>query len=377
MRIGLNLLYLLPGIVGGTETYAAGLLAALARIDHKNEYVVFLNRESADWPLPPAPNLTRVVCPVLAAGRVRRYAFEQLRLPALLRANQIDLVHSLGYVAPLRPGCRSVVTVPDLNYQAFGHAMPVHKRSALGFFIRESVQRSDHVITLSEFMSRELACAFSLPPERVTVTHLAPRPRQVDSRPAERAAVALARFGIRPPFIIAFSSRTPNKNIPRLLQAFARARQQHGLPHMLVLAGHPPQAGDYTTALNPAVCLTGFLSDDMLQSLLPAAELLVCPSIYEGFGLPILEAMAAGVAVACSSSAALPEVAGDAALYFDPFSIEDMARQISRLALDQGLRAELCRLGRDNLARFSWDVAAQKTLSAYVLASRPPVALAP
>ena len=105
MKIGINLLYLLPGVVGGTETYAAGLLQGLAEIDQRNEYVVFVNRESENWPLPQAANFTRVVCPVRAAGRASRYFFEQVRLPRLLAQYHIDVVHSLGYVGPLVAPC--------------------------------------------------------------------------------------------------------------------------------------------------------------------------------------------------------------------------------------------------------------------------------
>jgi glycosyltransferase involved in cell wall biosynthesis len=372
MRIGLNLLYLLPGIVGGTETYAVGLLGALARIDQENEYVIFLNRESEAWWLPAAPNVRRVVCPVWATNRLGRYVFEQLRLPALLRAYQVDLLHSLGYVAPLWPGCRSVVTVPDLNYQAFGGSMPLHKRLALSFFVGQSVQRSDHLITLSTYVRQEIISAFGLTAERITVTSLAPRPRTPPNQAPHGTADLLADLGISLPFMVAFSSRTPNKNIPRLLQAFALGRQEHALPHQLVLVGHPPDERAATRMQGSMVCFAGFLPDESVQAILSCAALLVFPSIYEGFGLPILEAMAAGVPVACSARAALPEVAGEAALYFDPLSVEDMAGQISRLALDQSLQALLRQRGWDNLARFSWEAAAQQTLRAYRLACHSP-----
>jgi glycosyltransferase involved in cell wall biosynthesis len=365
VRIGLNLLYLLPGVVGGTETYAAGLLGALARIDQENEYVVFVNRESGDWWLPAATNVRRVVCPVWATNRLRRYTFEQLRLPALLQAHQIDLLHSLGYVAPLWPGCCSVVTVPDLNYQAFGGSMPAHKRLALSFFVRQSARRSDHVITLSTYVRQEIMCAFGLLADRVTVIPLAPRPRAATNQSGHATAELLAKLGIRVPFIVAFSSRIPNKNIPRLVQAFARGRQEHDLPHQLVLIGHPPENSAVLLAPDGRVCFAGFLPDAAVQTILSCATLLAFPSFYEGFGLPVLEAMAAGLPVACSSRAALPEVAGQAALYFDPFSVEDMAAQISRLALDQDLQALLRQRGWNNLARFSWEVAAQQTLLAY------------
>jgi hypothetical protein len=113
MKIGINLLYLIPGVVGGTETYASGLLPGLAAIDQENEYVVFVNWESADWPLPEASNFSRVVCPVSATSRSQRYFFEQLRLPVLLKRHSVNLVHSLGYASPLSIPCPLVVSVRD------------------------------------------------------------------------------------------------------------------------------------------------------------------------------------------------------------------------------------------------------------------------
>jgi len=365
MRIGLNLLYLIPGVVGGTETYARGLLAGLAKIDHENDYLVFVNRESASWPLPPAPNFTRVPCPVSARNRLGRYLFEQFGLPAWLKARRVEVVHSLGYVTPLRVPCPSVVTVHDLNYRALGKAMPFSKRLVLAFFARQSVLRSDHVITVSEFSRREIEQAFGWLDGRITVTYEAPRLRELSPLLPDRLEALCARLGVIVPFLIAFSSQHPHKNIPRLLQAFAQARQQYHLPHRLVVVGHPPANVARWPKSEEGVCFTGYLPDDALQAILSQAALLILPSLYEGFGLPILEAMAIGVPVVCSNRASLPEIAGDAALMFDPLSVEDMAQKIAMAACDQGLREELRRRGLQNAGRFTWEKTARQTLAVY------------
>lgn len=125
MRIGLNLLHAQPEIGGGLETYAAGLLVGLAKINSGDEFIVFLNREAENWPLPPAPNFTRVVCPVRAVSRARRYYYEQVCLPGLLKAHGVDLVHSLGSVAPCFLPCPSVLTVPDISFRACGDQIPL------------------------------------------------------------------------------------------------------------------------------------------------------------------------------------------------------------------------------------------------------------
>ena len=131
MRIGINLLYLIPGIVGGTETYAAGLLQGLANIGFDEEYIIFSNREAFDWPLPDRLNFRQVVCPIHGSNRAKRYFFEQFEFPKLLRDHRIDLIHSLGYIGPIKTSCPAVVTIPDLNFVDLARTMPFQKRLIL------------------------------------------------------------------------------------------------------------------------------------------------------------------------------------------------------------------------------------------------------
>ena len=365
MRIGINLLYLLPTVVGGSETYANGLVHALASVNTDDDYVVFVNRESADWPLPEGARFNRVRCPVPATSRSWRYSFEQLRLPGLLTRHSVDLVHSLGYVAPLRAPCPSVVSVLDLNYRTFGEQMPLLKRLALSFFVGRSILRADRVITISQTAKREIVRVFGVPEDMVVVTPLAPKRRAPDTAVGEPFSAVRERLGIEPPFMLAFSSTSPNKNIPRLLRAHARASEVHGVTHQLVLVGHTSEREAASGQGAARVCVTGYLDDQALRTVLSRAEMLVFASYYEGFGLPVLEAMEAGVPVVCSNRASLPEVAGDAAVFFDPLSVEEMASQIARVALDQSMRDELRSKGYRNLERFSWKETAARTLDVY------------
>lgn len=365
MKIGINLLYLLPGVVGGTETYAAGLLHGLAEIDQRNEYVVFVNCESESWPLPQAVNFTRVVCPVRAAGRASRYLFEQVRLPRLLAQYHIDVVHSLGYVGPLVTLCPSVVTIPDLNYITLKHAMPGVKRTALRFFSIQSAQRANHVITISDFSKGEICRTIKLNPGKVTVTHLGAM-RSGASNSSENWGELIRRFLIREPYVVAFGGRTLNKNIPHLIRAFALVKD--AFPHSLVLIGHIPSNVDLANEskeIRDRITITGYVPAEHVLPLLSHADLFVLPSLYEGFGLPVLEAQQAAVAMACSTAGSLPEVGGDGALYFDPTSVEHIADTIRRCLADATLRSQLILKGRENLARFSWDNTARETLSVY------------
>jgi glycosyltransferase involved in cell wall biosynthesis len=174
------------------------------------------------------------------------------------------------------------------------------------------------------------------------------------------------RYRIREPYMVAFGGRTLNKNIPHLIRAFALVKD--AFPHSLVLIGHIPANVDLASEskeMRDRVTITGYVPEEHILPLLSHADLFVLPSRYEGFGLPVLEAQQAAVAVACSNAGSLPEVGGDGALYFDPVSIEQMADTIRRCLADAPLRSQLILKGQANLLRFSWDKTARETLSVY------------
>lgn len=367
MKIGINLLYLLPGIVGGTETYAAGLLSALAQVGDQDEFIVFVNRESKNWPLPEAQNSNRVICPVRATSRGRRYLFEQLRLPRLLTKYKIDVVHSLGYVGPLLAPCPSVVTIHDLNYITLKHTMPSRRRIVLRFFSTKSAQWANHVITMSNFSKGEISRGLKLNPDKITVTHLGPI-RDGNTNSSENWAELKQRYGIREPYVVAFGGGTLHKNIPRLIQAFALVKDD--FPHFFMLIGRIPSNVDLSAEsigreVRDRIISTGYVPEDHIMPLLSHADLFVLPSLYEGFGLPVLEAQQAAVAVACSTAGSLPEVGGDGALYFDPTSVENITQTIRHCLADAELRSQLILKGQENFKRFSWKKTAQETLAVY------------
>lgn len=364
MRIGLNLLYLIPGVVGGTETYAASLIDALGALPERHDYVLFTNREAAER-FPGLPdNFRQVVCGVHATRRAARYAYEQGLLPAQVARAGIDVLHSLGYVGPLRVGARHVVSVPDLNFIGHAEAMPAGKRRILGRFVRWSAQRADHVITISEFSRGQIA-NFLGPgsAERITVTHLAGRPRPADDGLGTEAV--RARYGIRGPYIIAFASSSPHKNISRLVEAFRAIADD--VPHTLVLVGHLPARADRGghAAAAERVITTGYVPDSDVLPLLRGADLFAFPSLYEGFGLPLLDAQASGVPVVCSTAGSLPEIAGDGAICFDPRRVDEIAGSMRRVLADPVLAHTLRARGSANERRFSWAHTAAQTLAVY------------
>lgn len=351
-RIGLNLLYLRPGIVGGTETYARGLITGLAEVGSGHEFLVFVNRSGSGWPLP--DGFTRVVCPVSPRQGIR-YAYEQAIFPLHVRRHRLDLLHSLAYVAPLAAPCARVVTIHDLNYREPSHRMPVVRRLALTAFVSGAIRSSHAVIAVSRFTRDELGKYWPDELRKVRVVH------EASTKTSEVLRDASGSVETEAPYFIAFSSASPNKNLERLLQA-QRLAVARGLGHRLILVGHRPADVAITA---DGVTWTGYVPDSVLHGLVQGAEALLYPSLYEGFGLPLLEAMEAGVPVACSRFASLPEVAGEAALYFDAMDTASIAEAMLRLARDPKLRADLAARGRMRLAQFSWRRAAEETLEVY------------
>ena len=367
MKIGINLLYLIPGIVGGTETYAAGLLCGLASLDSGHEFVVFVNRDAERWPLPDG-NFTRIICPVDGRNRQKRYAFEQFRLPFLLRKHCVDLVHSLGYVGPIMSPCPAVVTIHDTNYIDLAEAMPAIRRIPLRMISTAAAKRASSVITVSMFSRQRIIKLLGLPQNRIIVIHEAPQLGIVEKRNALDWQNIQHRYNIVPPYVVAFGGGAIHKNIPRLLQAFAQIAGK--IDHQLVLVGHLPpdysvNAANRIPGLQSRVITTGYVPSDYVGQLLSHADLFVMPTLYEGFGLPVLEAQQAGTVVACSTAGSLPEVAGAGAAFFDPLSVDSMAETIFRCIVDSELRAQLYQEGQENLKRFSWEKAAKETLAVY------------
>lgn len=366
MHIGLNLLFIIPGHNGGTQVYSESLIRALAELDPEDQFTVYVSREGAALPLPDVPNFRKIVCPFFAVQRMARYLWEQFILPVQLRQHRIDLLHSLGYVGPLFPPCPQVVTIHDVNFLAIPSEMGAIRQGVLNKLVPLVAHRCARVLTVSEFSKKQIQEFLHVPVSKIIVTHEGQRDRAELSK-NDWESIA-SQYGISRPYLIAFDSLIGHKNIGRLLQSFAAIRTQ--IPHNLVLIGHRPPGTDSETeiaqlGLKERVHATGYVPDDQVMPLLAHADLFVFPSLYEGFGLPLLEAQTAGVVVACSTAASIPEVAGEGAAYFDPLSVEDMQRVLLNCLSDSALRAELIQKGMKNSNRFSWKNAAAGTLVCY------------
>jgi len=366
MLIGINLLYLIPGIVGGTEIYATGLLHGLANIDKENQYIIFVNRESSKWELPEAKNITRIICPINSMSRIRRYLYEQFRLPIAIKKFNLDILHSLGYVGPLFVGCASVVTIHDLNYIALKQYMPFYKNLVLRTISRLSAKKADKVITISDFSKSQIINILKIPEDKVFVTP--PAPQSAINKNYHNPGEIKKLYQINCPYIVAFGGGSAHKNIARLIRVFIIISKKY--PHNLVLIGHIHPEVRYLIKNSPSdlkkrITITGYVPSDHIIPILRDAQVFVLPSLYEALGIPLLEAQQAGVAVACSSAASLPKVGGKGAVYFDPKNELEIVNTIELLINNKQIRDEKIIYGLENLKRFSWEKTAKDTLNLY------------
>lgn len=368
-RIGLNLMYLVPGGVGGTEIYARRLLAELVRQRPEIEFVVFSGNEAHEsltgstWP----GNVRFVRVPVKAASKPLRIAAEMIALPAADARHGIQLLHSFGTTSPPITRSVRVVTVHDLIYQHYPESFPPLARRGLQLLVPLGARRAHRVQVVSNATKQELIDELGLAPEKIDVVHNGLGMRDVDAPTPEHELRARFELGAAP-VVLSVSAALPHKNLDRLLEAFARL--EDGDP-LLVLVGHAGRVQERLAAharelgIERRVRFTGWVSDEDVEGLYRLARVFAYPSLHEGFGMPVLEAMRRGLPVACSNTTSLPEVAGDAAELFDPRDVDAIAAAIGKLLADDRRRAELVERGTRRAAEFGWDRTARAAFASY------------
>lgn len=370
-HLGLNLLYLVPRETGGMETYARGLVPALAEARPELRITAFVNDDAAEQ-LRRAPWLQAAEVVRVGRGGRNRYLRTGSELALLARAARragVELLHSLGNTAPPLLGTPGVVTVHDLIHRRFPDAHTRAMAAGMRVLVPLAVYRSRLVITPSEASRRDVIELLGTPPEKVLVVPNGFGARPVEA-PADAAAAARRRYvPDGAPLVLTLSARRTHKNLGRLLEALALI--DHAPAPVLVVPGYESgfesevEERARELGVGERLRLLGWLAEQELEALFAACDAFVFPSLMEGFGFPVLEAMARGVPVACSKASSLPEVAGDAALLFDPERPEAIAAAIERLLDDTALREELVLRGRERAASFSWRRAAEATLAAY------------
>jgi glycosyltransferase involved in cell wall biosynthesis len=354
VRIGLDLTLVRPGRLSGVERYAVSLAACLAELA-PDEIVLFVNRDAPE-------SLTTLPVEQHAAPWSARVPVDQLWLPAAARAAGIDLLHTLAFPTPVLWRGASAMTVHDATPWLHPDTLSPGMRLYYRPFYAQALRRAAAVFTVSEASRSDLTSAAGIPRERIRVT-----PNGIDPLFFHATAEAGAA-----PYLLAVGTLEPRKNLPVLLEAFRRLRRE-GRDLELRLVGRQGWAEKLSLAdVAGHVHLTGTVSDARLAELYAGAACFVLPSRYEGFGLPLGEAMAAGAPAVASDVPALRELAGDAVLYAPPGDAAALAAAIARALDDQAGTAERLVRARERVRRFTWTACAGATLAAYgEIAARP------
>lgn len=343
MRIGVNALYLIPGGVGGTEIYLRNLLRALAAIDRDNQYVVFSNAETGRDLVPAAANFTHAPQRVRASFRPSRILYEQFRLRHVLRSHRIDVLLNPGFTGPAFCPCPSVSVFHDLQHKRHPEYFRWFDLPFWQLLLWSSARRSRGLIAVSQATHDDLRHYYGV---ESTVIH-----HGVETAFFEIAAKREPRD-----YLLCVSTLHPHKNLDRLMRVHA---SMPDAPELVITGLRGFAAAGLERSAGPRVRFTGWIPRAELYELFRCARAFVYPSTFEGFGMPVLEAMAAGVPVACSDIPPLREIADGLTIFFDPHSDAAMRAAIEGVMLDSTLTAQ----AQEHARTFTWERAARQTLA--------------
>ena len=355
MKVGINI-SAASGSFTGVGNYAHQLARTLAAIATEDEWIFFGANEQF------AQHFDQGNARATLSRRtgLARILWEQTGLPLAARRLKVDLLHGTDFSRPVAYGGHMVNTIHDISpfvdSQYFSPVQRMYKRVLISYAIR----KSSAIVTDSEFSRRQIIEHFPLKGSRVFVIPL-----------GVTQGNGAVHHKADPPYLVFVGNLERRKNLVRLVEAFRLLRERRHIPHRLVLAGkrghgwEEIQAAIERGGIRGFVDVPGYVSSKELARLYRSADLFVFPSLYEGFGLPVLEAMACGTPVACSNAASLPEVGGDAVEYFDPCNVEEMAAAIERVLDSPSLQAEMREKGLRQAAKFTWEECARKHLEVY------------
>jgi glycosyltransferase involved in cell wall biosynthesis len=356
--------------MGGIATYVRRLLPALVDARPGLRVSVFVNQAgrellaAEDW-----SSAVELVSHPLLGIRGTRALTETTLLGALATHLRCDVLHSVALTAPLRTKAANVVTIADVTWLRHPGAVPPATRLLWRTLVIPVARRADRLIALSESGRRDIAAALEVPEERIDAIPLGPGEEPVAAAPGEAELRQRLQLG-EGPVILAVSALSAHKNVRALVEALPGIRARVPGAALVVPANPTPlreellsRAGEL--GMRDAVVFPGWVSEGDLEGLYRLAACFAFPSLREGFGLPVLEAMRRGVPVVCSAAAPMPEVAGDAAVYFDPRSREELTDAVSRVLSDRELAADLAERGARRAAGFTWAATAESTLASY------------
>ena len=364
MRIAVNTRFAHYGYEEGYGRFTRELASRLARLD-PGDRLLFIDDRPVSDPVASGANVESTTLGPPARHPLLWRWWYDWRLPPRLRSFGADVFFSPDGICSLRADTPQVVAVHDLSFLHFPGHMPASQRRYYLRMTPEFIRRAERVVTVSEFSRQDIIRHYPFARDKVGVVYNAAsgnyRPMEWDRRQEWKARHTGGRE-----YFLTVGSIHPRKNLVNLLKGFSLFKRRHRTNMMLLIAGRLAwQHVDFQKALSAFryrddVLLTGYLAPTDLASTVGAAYALVYPSLWEGFGIPVLEAMQAGVPVLCSGNSAMPEVGGEAALYFDPLQPEEIGLQMSRIFRDEAERAGLVRLGLARAEAFDWDASASR-----------------
>jgi glycosyltransferase involved in cell wall biosynthesis len=355
MNIGIDISRIAATARTGTEQYTYELLTALAQLDRRSDYCLYCNTLPATLP-PLSPNFVLRPIPL-----PRLWTHTRLSVEILMNTPDVLFIpaHVIPIAAPLARRLRTVVTIHDLGYLHFPESHTSAQRLMLRLTTAWSARVATRVIAISQATKHDLVQLAHIPAEKISVVHHGVAPR---------FNVAAPQPPTRDPYFLYVGTIQPRKNLLRLIEAFTKALPQLGNQRLVIVGRRgwlsaPIEQRAAALGIADRVEFHGYVEDSQLRELLAGATAFLFPSLYEGFGLPVLEAMASGIPVLTSTTSALPEVAGDAAFLVDPTDTQAIAAGIIQLATNSDLRYDLKHRGFQRIQQFTWEACARATLA--------------
>jgi glycosyltransferase involved in cell wall biosynthesis len=378
MKIALNATAFLPGKMGGIETYFRNLLFSLQEVDKENVYSVLCDSHYIKELAITNPNFKEVPCnftqPSLGwflRGVIRNTTKIDILRPIMNRFEADVMHHPFSFLNPLNLTIPSVLTFQDMQHEFFPEYFSPYEMKVRNEFYRPSAEQATRIIAISKHVKSCLVEKYGTNPEKIDVIYIGYNPAyRILDDPAGLEEVRM-KYGLRKPFMYYPAATWPHKNHKTLLAALKIMKERYRFDGLLVLTGIAMQAHDKILGeigrlgLEDEVKVLGYLPYDDLPRVYNLARVMVFPSRFEGFGIPLVEAMACGCPVACSNVTSIPEVSGNAGVFFDPTSAEDIAEKAWLAWTDDVLRKRMVETGLERVKMFRWDDAARKTVAVY------------
>lgn len=351
------------GLTGGIARYTTMLLYYLPRVAPVNQYLVYTNRDSQ---LPGDGALIRRGGP----SRMGRVLWEQFWLPAQLRRDSLDLYHNPDFTLPVLSGVPSVVSILDLIFMKHSEGTSWQARALYTSLTRLSAKRSKKIITISDYSARDITNVLGVPPSKITRCYMGVDNRLANLVSGSEADDILQEQGIASPYLLYVGLITPRKGVVTLVKAFSKCAEKCGIKHLVLVGLQGSGFNKISEAIEESdvkdrIILAGSIDDRVLAALYQKAAASCMPSYHEGFGLPVLEAMASGSPVLSSNATSLPEVVGDAGLMAAPDDVDAWARNIETMVTTPGLPEEFRAKGYSQAAKFTWEQTARDHLEVY------------